>query len=102
MFGHITQKQWDLHPSFREELKPMLLSDVFQKALQIVIDKGLKTNLISPTDPTAIAALFGSRKDGYFEALDNLFALLEPMPAQQAAPKAWSTPPPPKPEQPKT
>jgi hypothetical protein len=98
MFGHITQAQWNAHPSFREELKTMLMSDVFQKALTIVMDKGLKTNPISPTEPTAIAALFGSRKDGYFESLDNLFALLEVAAPAQTQLAAWKTPRPEKPE----
>jgi hypothetical protein len=97
MFGNITQKQWDAHASFREDLKKMLFSDVFQKALAIVKDKGLKLTPITGVEPIAIAALMGSRKDGYFEGLDNLFALLDPAPPAPKEMAAWTTPPPAKP-----
>jgi len=100
MFGHITQKQWDAHPSFREDLKAMLLSDVFQKALTIVSDKGMKLTPVTAVEPLAVAALMGSRKDGYFESLDNLFALLEPAPVSQTPLVPWKSPSPDKPAQP--
>ena len=99
MFGHITQKQWDSQPSFREDLKALLMNDVFQKALTIVSDKGLKLTPVTAVEPMAVAALMGSRKDGYFEALDNLFALLEPAPPAQTQLTAWKTPPPAKPSE---
>lgn len=78
----------------------MLMSDVFQKALTIVSDKGMKLTPITAVEPLVVAALMGSRKDGYFESLDNLFALLEPAPAAQTPITPWKSTPPDKPAQP--
>jgi hypothetical protein len=97
MFGHITQAQWDKHPSFRQDLKALLTNPVFQTALEIVLDKGMKTTTLSPHEPLAFAGLMGARKDGYIEALANLFALTESASDAPAVLTPWKTPPPEKP-----
>lgn len=93
MFGHITQKQWEAHPSFRQDLKQLLDNPVFAVALQIVLDKGLQPKVLPAVDPSQWAALMGQRKEGYLESLDNLWALTESAPAQPATLTPWKTPP---------
>ncbi len=62
MFGHITQAQWDKHPSFRADLKALLENPVFQVALGIVMDKGMKTTSITAVEPLAVGAHGGTKR----------------------------------------
>lgn len=103
MIGHITQKQWDAHPSFRQELKAMLQSETFRAALQILIAKGFEVKPLiggMPCDLVQYSALIGQRKEGYFDCLTNLEQLTEGAVATPQNLKSWYNPERDKPPQP--
>lgn len=90
----MTEDQWYLQPSLRQDLEEILKNPVLLTALQIVRDRGVRSTSMpsQPVDLVQFFALMGAKRDGYIEALQNLVDLTKSKPADKLMPKPWDTP----------
>jgi hypothetical protein len=89
----MTLKQWDANPEHQRELAELLRNPILAAALELVRQKGL-TPITPPagSDIVQYGAMMGFKRDGYFEALQNLTGLGQPPTPRVAGVKHWEEP----------
>lgn len=76
----MTNKEWFARPDLIEDFAAMLRSDTIQLALSVVEDAGIPRPRLRFDSANLVEnhALLNARREGYFEALQNLKALSVP------------------------
>jgi hypothetical protein len=76
----MTQKEWSARPDLIESLATILRSDVMQLALRVLEDAGIPRSRLRPDAANLMEnhALLNSKREGYFEALQNFKLLAAP------------------------
>ena len=89
----MTHKDWSKRLDLIEDLATVLQGDTLKLALSVVENVGIPRSRLRP-DATNLMenhALLDARREGYFEALQNLRSLgVRPSPTPVAEPSPWS------------
>jgi len=73
----MTNKEWFARPDLIEGLAAILREDILQLALSVVEDAGIPRSKLRPDSVNLMEnhALLNAKREGYFEALQNLKSL---------------------------
>lgn len=73
----MTNKEWSARPDLIDGFAILLREDIFKLALSVVEDAGIPRSRLRPDSANLMEnhALLNAKREGYFEALQNLKSL---------------------------